>query len=258
MTLSAVLGSVTPTTSKVASPGYIAFYPCGQASGDTSLTDRSGKGNTATFAAGTPFSTANYFTTVASTSTDYYAVISKTIFDAFRWNPQQKDSLLLFWRSKSVTLPGSNTGIFGNGFDNTSNFGIQLRCTTGGNLQPVFYYPGATQFGSTSGSVAFGSTETTAAIFIDGYNSTYRLYVNGVKDSSIGAAAINATDLTSPSSGFRIGGYKSLNGLTGSFRCFHAIRSMPTLDLNTRIDDLVLRMHNASYDQFSALEWPSV
>ena len=193
--------------------GYIAFYPCLQpnSAGETSLLDRSGKGNHAglsTLTTGEAWGTlANRFSTLAAASKK--GVLAKATFAAgWLWNASRRDSLLIHARVR-VALPVGNTNILGNS-NGVNESGLKWQITPTGqwSFSAHDQVNAANMFSSASlvdGS--WGGNHHSLCVYLDGPNNTYTRYVDGaLLDGPLSMSAVTIIEPNASTFDFHIGG----------------------------------------------------
>lgn len=229
--------------SPVPSDGYIGFYPSFQANTDAAFTDRSGKGNH-----GTIPDTAVAWVTASRVSTT--AVFNKApnianalLQNAWTWNSPTRESLLVFFKGV-VTIPGANTGIFGNA-NGTTEGGLLAQVNASAQVRLNIYdrVNGTSHFGTQSAATlidaSWASVEHSVAFCLDGPGNQVHLYKDGVL---LLTQAMTAGVLNLSSTGdFRPGATHNTAGVASSTYAWHIWRA-PT-GRQVSWDALVRRLH---------------
>lgn len=237
--------------------GIIGFWPGAQASGDTVLTDRSGRDahSSALYSSTTPWATAGYFTS-QNTSGNF----AKIPFASW---PQRfaTDSLLVFGQG-IVTKEGANQAFIGNGV-NTTITGFVIRVGSTGTLQWGSYGTGASEFEAETTETPWGTA--VLASFAGAWDTTLgtvKMWVNGVRCANFTGAgstvALSPATIDAGLTGtFGIGG--SANGVevAANWKNIHAYYRAGAA-LPTAIDAVVLRLHNSPSIPLTAAEWDSL
>lgn len=250
--MSKILGKIGTFAPVTPSTGYIAYFPCGQPTTDTVLTDRSGNGRNATL--GANLTAANAWATSGKLSTAYGTndggcVLTQAQMDSFVYGT---DTLLVFFRA-ILTDPAANTGVFG-----ARTKGICLRLTTTGVLDAIINKDAGDNFvTSPAGDWADGTTENSHLFVFDSVNLRMYTYNNAVVNSAITAtgAAITSGAITGNTSGWRIGGYTNAATCAGKFQAVHIARKTGGVT-STQVANWAKRLHNSSHVPMSQTEWP--
>jgi len=235
--------------------GCIGFWPGAQASGDTVLTDRSGKGadSGTLWSSTTPWGTAGYFTS-ANTSGQFAKI------PAAKWPHRFATDCLLVFLQGIVTKEGSSSAIFGNGV-NTTNTGFRIHVESSGAVGWASYNTVASEFES-------GTTETpwasaVLASIAAAYDPTVkqlRLYVNGARAANYATPAQIALNTALMDAGTLIdtgiGGNANGSETAGSFKNIHAYYRAGALPID--IDGVVARLHQSPAVPLTVAEWDSL
>lgn len=253
------LGQVkTPTPS----PGYIGYYPCLQANTDTVLTDRSGKGNHATFGAdlttGEAWVTANRFSVPLEGSGTQNNAANLAIGSGFAWNPAT-ESFILATRFQAATT-ASNGQIFGT-TNATPNLGFKLEVQVSGALRLNRYTSGAQIVVNTTAEIVADGTPHGLAMVWDAVTQRMYLYVDGVVSAAFaGGSLITATDwFPSSNANFCIGGVGHLSNKALTFASaywgLHIAKRTGALPAGT--PELIHRLNKFPHVLISATELPA-
>jgi len=233
--------------------GVMFFFPGSQASGDTVLTDRSGKGahSNTLWSSTTPWGTAGYFTS-ANTSGQFAKI------PIAKWPARfATDSILIFGQG-IVTKEASDQAFFGNGV-NTTNTGFTLRVSTTGQIQWASYGTGASEFEGATTETPWGSAVLASfAAAWDKTARTVRLYVDGARAANYATPASVALDPATMDGGtlgdIGIGGSANGTEVAANWKNIHAYyRAGAALPAN--IDDIVLRLHRSPSVPLTVAEW---
>lgn len=250
--MSKILGKIGTFAPVVPSTGYIGFYPSGQPTTDTVLTDRSGNGRHATL--GANLTAANAFATSGKLSTAYGTndggcVLTQAKMDSFVYGT---DTLFVFFRG-ILTIPAANTGVFG-----ARTKGIAIRLLTTGVVDAVINKDAGDNFiTAPAGNWADGATEHSHLFVFDSVNLRMYVYNNAVVNSAITAtgAAMSAGAITGNTTGWRLGGYNATATCAGKFQAWHLLRKTGGVT-SAQVAALANRMHRASHVMLSQTEWP--
>lgn len=246
------LGQVkTPT----ASSGYVAFYPCFQANTDTSLTDRSGQGNTGAFnslTTGEAWTASNCLSN--PTTASHHVTLAKSALSAkWRWNASVRDSLFISFKCK-VTLPGSNNPFMGNA-NGTSEGGLKFLVDASAKLQFAFYdkVNAASVFSSQSSAIdaSWASNYHSVALHLDGPNNTFTAYADGVPLTGLASIALSSVTVLEPQTAtfdWTVNGASQLSQVTGTAMAmfaFHMLAIPNSYGSIARPDHLAMRLHRS-------------
>lgn len=247
------------------SAGYIAFYPCFQANTDTSLTDRSGQGNTGTFnslTTGEAWTASNCLSN--PTTASHHVTLAKTAITTkgWQWNASRKDTLLISFKCK-ITLPAANNPFMGNA-NSTSEGGLKFLVDNTAKLQFAFYdkVNTASQFSSQSSAIdaSWASNYHTVCLFMDGPNNTYTVYVDGL--AILGPVSLSSVTVLEPQSStfdWTVNGASQLSQVTGTAMAmfgFHMIAAPQSYGAIVRPDNLAMRLHRNPVLPITKTEWP--
>lgn len=232
--------------------GYIGYWPGFQASGDTVLTDRSGKGahSSTLWSSTTPWGTSGYFS--SANSSGQFAKIPIA-----NWPQRFATHSLLVFGYGIVTKEGSDQAFFGMG-QNTANTGFTLRVDANGAIQWASYGTGGSEFeGVTTETPWATAVLASFAAAWDAAARTVRIYVDGARAANYATPATVALDPATMDAGLNnpvgIGG--SVNGIevAANWKCIHAVYRAGALPLT--IDGLVLRLHRSPTMPLTVAEW---
>ena len=250
--MSQILGKIGTFAPVTPSTGYIAYFPCGQPTSSTVLTDRSGNGRDATLGAnltaGNAWATSGKLTTAYGTN-DGGCVLTQAQMDSFTYGT---DTLLVFFRA-ILTDPGANSGVFG-----ARTKGIAIRLLTTGVVDAVINKDAGDNFPTgPTGDFADGTTEHSHLFVFDSVNLKMYVYNNAIVNSAITSAGANITSgaITGNTTGWRIGGYSSTITCAGKFQAIHILRKTGGIT-STYVASLANRLHRASHVPLSQTEWP--
>lgn len=250
--MSKILGKIGTFAPVTPSTGYIAFFPCGQPTTDTVLTDRSGNARDATL--GANLTAGNAWATSGKLSTAYGTNDGGCVLTTAQMSPftYGTDTLLVFFRA-ILTDPAANTGVFG-----ARTKGICLRLLTTGVLDVVINKDAGDQFPTApAGDWADGTTEHSHLFVFDSVNLRMYVYNNAIVNSAITATGASLTSgaITGNTTGWRIGGYTNAATCAGKFQAFHIARKTGGVT-STQVAALANRLHRASHVPLSQTEWP--
>lgn len=233
------------------SAGYIAFYPCFQATSDTQLTDRSGKGNHGTI---NSLTTSEAWSTTANrasnpTTANHHFTLAKSAFSVWKWNATRKDSLFISLRMKP-TLPGSATPFMGN-CNSATEGGLKFNVDNTGKWQQGFYdkVNSASQFSALSTvDASWGSNDRTIALHLDGPNNTFTRYVDGVVLE--GPVALSSVTVLEPQSStfdwtFGASQLSQVTGVAMGMYGVHILAIPQASGSIAKPDHLAMRLHRA-------------
>ena len=238
--------------------GYIGYYPGMQNATETSLRDRSGMGNAATFGAELSLAEAWATTERFSTPEDVTGTTnSGANLPTFGWAPAT-ESLLVFAKA-TITAPSSTRPLFGTS-NTTPNLGFGLKVTSTGKLRLDLHQSGADVTIGTSAATLADGTENSFAFVFDAVARTVALYVEGVVDTNF-SPAIDVTAYDGTWYPFTcqcvIGGtgHTSSQALTmaQASRYWHIAKRTGALPSN--IATMVSRMHYAPNQLLMAGDW---
>lgn len=265
---SIVLGVAKPQSlaNSGISDGYIANFPCLQATSDASLVDRSGRGVVGTFSAGLTPSEAwttlgNYLSTLETTTPDDVSIPLAAM--TYNWNAG--DSFVLACRVRAAA-PATTRSLFGNGYHSTNAQGLRIIVKATGIVAPWFYQSTGDKFNSDSSIVlADGATHSYMFALFDHNVSAgtlkYMQWIDGVRAYAVETVATGLGTMT-PVDGFRIGGNKTgastYQSMAASFQGIDILRSAATkLWTYELLDAIAMRKHRAPLSPLTALEFPS-
>lgn len=244
---------ITPTLANGGiAAGCMFFFPASQASGDTVLTDRSGKGahSSTLYSSTNAWATAGYVTS-ENTSGNFVKIPIAYWLQRFA-----TDSLLVFLQG-IVTKEASDQAFFGMG-QNTTNTGFTLRCSTTGQVQWASYGSGASEFEGATTETPWGSAViASVAAAWQPTDQTVRLYVAGARAANYVTPATVAIAASTMDAGLNnpvgIGG--SVNGIevAANWKNIHAYYRAGALPTN--IDGLVNRLYRCPSVALTAAEW---
>lgn len=250
------IGALRPNLST----GYIGFYPSFQ-TGDTQLTDQSGKGNHATFGADLTASvawttTANRYSTTEDVTGTKAIAAQLAIGTGLQFAPAT-ESLLIFG-VVAMAAPAGTRSLLGVSVG-TPNPGFGLRVLSTGKARLDICRAGAdVLLNASTGTVADG-TRHSVAIAFDGSTKRAFLWVDGAADSAYGGGTdISAyTDWYPFTRSFAIGGVghngaKVISCAQSSFG-WHLLKR--TGGLPSNINDIVARLHANPVVPLTAAEW---
>lgn len=259
------LGQVkTPTVT----PGYMAYYPGFQATSDTTLKDRSGKGNDATF--GSDLTTTEAWSAVANrfsvplgaSGTENNAAnmaIASSGSAGFVWDPATESLLLACKLTAAATA--SNGPIFGTSHGQPrTGFRLEVQATTGTLRFTRMNTTTNTVVNTTTAAVA-DSTEHGVGFAWDAVAQRAYIYVDGVVDAAfVGGSQVTATDwFPSLNTAFCIGGVGHTSGkaitFASAFRGIHLAKRTGALPSN--VADLFRRLNQFPHVLISATELPA-
>lgn len=255
---SVVLGQAA---SPAASAGYLGYWPCLQANTDTTVKDRSGKGNDLVF---NSLTTGEAWTTASRlskpTTASHAASLAKaTLAAGWKWNASRRDSLLISLRAK-ITLTGGSQNWMGNANSATEG-GMKWLVSAAGAWQVAFYdQPAAGSVFGTSIVVdaSWGSNDHTCALLLDGPNNTYSMYVDGALVAGPSTLS-GVTNLDGSAGTFDFGfGTNQVAG-TGtamSMLAMHMLAAPMSTGSPRKPDELARRLHRSPFLPVSKSEWP--
>lgn len=242
--------------------GYIAFYPCLQpnSAGETTLLDRSGKGNHATLGTLTTAEAwgtlANRFATLAAASKK--ASLPKAALAAgWRWNAGRRDSLLIHMRAR-VTPAAAN--FLGNA-NATGEGGFKFVTTLAGNWAVNFYDAVNTLSvfsASTLVDGSWGSNDHSLMLYLDGPNNAYSRYVDGVLlDGPLSLAGVTVLEPQGTTFDLTIGGAQLAAASTDArFLCIHILSAPQSYGSCRDPALLARRLHQSPLVLVQRGEWP--
>ena len=255
------LGQVkTPTPT----PGYMAYYPGFQATSDTALTDRSGKGNDATF--GSDLTTAeawsalaNRFSVPLDSSGTQNNAANMAIGTGFVWYPATESLVLACKLTAAATA--ANGPIFGTSHGQPrTGWRLEVQATTGTLRFTKMNTSTNTVVNTTTEAVADG-TEHGVGFAWDAVTQRAYIFVDGVVSSAFaGGSLVTATDWFPPlNTAFCIGGVGHTSGkaitFASAFRGIHLAKRTGALPSN--VADLFYRLHKFPHVLISATELPA-
>lgn len=249
--MSEILGKIGTNRDVTPSTGYMCFYPAMQPVADgTVITDRSGKGNHASFGvnltAAAAWANPGYFTTAASATQTQYGQIPHSVVGT--WN-FATECLVIAFRGK-FAAPAATLGIFGNALK-----GVRVRAIVTSNTMDVaLHNDGATEFGCSTVIVVCDGTEHSICLFVSKLNNRMYMYVDGVYRSERDISAVTAITWAGTET-WRIGQAEGNNGLTSQFHGIHVAKKTGALPADHA--GIANRLHNAPFVPLSQTEWPS-
>lgn len=255
------LGQVkTPTVT----PGYMAYYPGFQDTADTSLKDRSGKGNDATF--GSDLTTAeawsalaNRFSVPLDGSGTQNNAANMAIGTGFIWNPATESLILACKLTAAATA--ANGPIFGTSHGQPrTGFKLEVQATTG-TLRLSRYSSTTNTVVNTTAEVVADGTEHGVGFAWDAVTQRAYIYVDGVVSAAFaGGSNITATDwFPSLNTAFCIGGvgHTSSKAITfaSAFRGIHLAKL--TGGLPSNVAALFYRLNKFPHVLINSTELPA-
>lgn len=210
---------------------HFAGFAGDQIVGDGKFFDRSGMGNHGI--RGADLSDANMFTNAGYVSTvdpAGGATDSVLRFPNLNFDYAGGEKLLLWWLGKT-TAEGAAASWMGDGISASYN-GIRIRCNTNGTLQPVLYngttHPTGLFGGTTVGTPCDGNLHS-FALWLDGTNKQYGMWVDEAVDVPIASFGLGASCDTTNANTWNIGAAypavaASTDGIATQTRAFHMLR----------------------------------
>lgn len=242
--------------------GYIAFYPMFQPATDTTITDRSGKGNAGLINSGIVgelWATANCVTAKAVASGTKRISVPKAAWLAWTFNATVRESLLIFMRVQ-IADPAAVRNWCGNGASGFAGGGINMQLKTGADWgKAVIKFMDRTDASTSAfADVMLGADIATAwhdlAVLVDGPNNLAYSYVDGVPVNSVSITTIDAMDGNSTGETFSIGSPTASAGFDTKIQCVHVLRLPAGLSPINR-DALIYRLHKNPTLPLTTKEW---
>jgi len=246
--------------------GYIAFWPCFQANTDTSVTDRSGKGNNGAFnslTTGEAWTNANRLSNPTTSSHNVSLLKTAITAAGWKWNTARKDSLFVSVRAR-LTLPGSATSWMGNA-NSAGEGGIKWNVDNLGKWQIGFYdkLAASSEFSAlTVVDASWGSNDHTIGLYLDGPNNTYTRFVDGVVlDGPTAFTTVQTLEPQSSSFDWNLGCSQTgqASNVVSQFSCFHILYAPQSAGSCQRPTHLAMRLHRSPALLVSGgtgMEWP--
>lgn len=233
------------------SAGYVGYYPCLQASSDTTLTDRSGQGNTGTLgtlSTAEAWANANCASTLASANK--HLTISQADI-AEKWT-SASDTVFLHFRGYA-TLPVSTLAWVGNTAGPAGGFKMNL---TSAGVPTINYYGGASVFGANGATTLSGATWYSISIFIDGLGGVSNFWVNGTKQLTTDTNISNATGIANGATDMIFGASVIGDaGIASRFANIHMLVRPTRLGRYAYADELARRLWQSPFTPVSVSEW---
>lgn len=247
--------SIGQVTTPAPSAAYLAFYPCLQASTDTTVQDRSGKGNHATLGAltlGEAWGVSNYLSSLDSSDKAARAAVG--MFSG--WTSSR--SLLVSVRA-TVTKEGAQATLWGNGAGGLAHSGLALRVAASGALSFWGYKSDNTSAstGTTTETPFATAAEHDIGVAYDGAAKTVVIYIDGVRSTNYStpsdvSAWIDLCDdnLIDP---MFLGGRVSADTVAGKYQYWHFLSRAGALPSN--IDEIMVRLRQNPATPLSEYEF---
>lgn len=255
---SVILGQTRTATT---SAGYIGHWPCFQATTDTTVLDRSGKGNALSLnslAAATAWATANRLAKPV-TANQHPTLPKATLGAAWQWNATRRDSLLIAGRIR-LTLTGGSQNWLGN-CNSTTEGGIKFLVSAGGAWQIGFYdkVAAASQFSaSTVVDASWGSNDHSFALLLDGPNNTFSRYVDGALiEGPVALSSVTTLEPQAATFDWVFGGNQpGATGTACTMFALHMLAAAQSAGSPRKPDELARRLHRSPLALVTAAEWP--
>lgn len=239
------------------SDAYLHYYPCLQATTDTAVVDRSGKGHDATLGG---LSASEAWTTTANALSSLNTSGKAANIAAEVWQAWDYTKSFLIAMRCNLTKEAGTAGFYGAGTGTSGRGGIALRCAASGAVSFWSYKTDTTSSSTgdtTETPFASAGWHHIAAAY-DAASRKVKLYIDGVVATnfsggvSVASHIVSVSNLLDP---FMIGGRASADVIAGAFQAVHAV--LGDAALPGTIDDLVFRLYRHPFVPVSKAEWGS-